>query len=373
MPSSAASFCGERSTIDSSFSAQTMWEDAHNFQQMHSRLQHLSELQKQEEQQQRKHGNSGSSQDSSRPPSLLQTARLSLSTSSVAKKSSKDKAKEVSQESSEPEKTVDIVRLVAEVPSLLNASRASEKARSSSSYMVEKSVAKPSRLEICHENQKFTPSQRLPEHTSDSSPSTTTVDFGIDDEEEATEEHKGPRTTLMLRNLPNEYSREMLLTLLDAEGYYGKYDFVYLPIDFTSKHNFGYAFVNLVTQTHAEAFKNHFQGFSRWSMASTKAADVTWSSTHQGLAEHINRYRNSPVMHDTMPDECKPVIFSNGIRAEFPPATKTMKPPRIRPSKSRSLRGVLQEDRICIFGVEESQDSESFMAKVRKNIAAADK
>merc|ERR1711988_1960162 len=39
----------------------------------------------------------------------------------------------------------------------------------------------------------------------------------------------GARTTVMLRNLPNSYSRSMLLELIHAEGFGGSYDFVYLP------------------------------------------------------------------------------------------------------------------------------------------------
>ena len=40
------------------------------------------------------------------------------------------------------------------------------------------------------------------------------------------------RTTVMLRNVPNNYTREMFLTLLDDHGFAGRYDFVYLPCDF---------------------------------------------------------------------------------------------------------------------------------------------
>lgn len=145
----------------------------------------------------------------------------------------------------------------------------------------------------------------------------------------------GPRTTVMLRNLPNQYTREMLLDLLDNQGFLAEYDFIYLPIDFGSKSGFGYAFINLINEAVAIRFRERFQGFSAWAMESTMVADVTWSSTHQGLEQHVNRYRNSPVMHETMPDECKPMILVNGVRAEFPPPTKSLRPPRIRPSKIR--------------------------------------
>lgn len=149
---------------------------------------------------------------------------------------------------------------------------------------------------------------------------------------------EGPKTTVMLRNIPNQYTRTMLLELLDAEGFTAQYDFVYLPIDFGNRCGFGYAFINLVDPDVAEQFRERFEGYSTWSMPSDMVADVTWSSTHQGYEQHVDRYRNSPVMHETMPDECKPIALLKGVRIDFPPPTKSLRPPRIRPAKNRLPR-----------------------------------
>ena len=43
---------------------------------------------------------------------------------------------------------------------------------------------------------------------------------------------KDGRTTLMLRNIPNKYTRDMLLQEIDSWNFKKKYDFFYLPIDF---------------------------------------------------------------------------------------------------------------------------------------------
>merc|ERR1712113_887226 len=48
------------------------------------------------------------------------------------------------------------------------------------------------------------------------------------------------RTTAMLRNVPNNYTRDMLLASLDSEGFAGKYDFLYLPIDYATGAGLGF-------------------------------------------------------------------------------------------------------------------------------------
>jgi len=141
---------------------------------------------------------------------------------------------------------------------------------------------------------------------------------------------RGPCTTVMLRNLPSEYSREMVLELIDSEAFAGRYDFLYLPVDFNSGVSLGYAFVDLISPADADQFVEHFTGFARWPVPSDKVCTVSWSNQHQGLDQHVERYRNSPVMHETVPEEWKPMIFSNGQVVPFPAPTKQIKAPKIR-------------------------------------------
>lgn len=143
----------------------------------------------------------------------------------------------------------------------------------------------------------------------------------------------GPLTTVMFRNVPNNYSRLLLQQLLDSEGFKGKYDFVYLPMDFKSSASLGYAFVNLINEEEAERLKGAFEGFSRWAMPSQKVCNVDWSSPFQGLDSHIERFRNSPVMHESVPDEHKPALFADGQRRPFPPPTRKLRVPRVRPGR----------------------------------------
>jgi len=136
------------------------------------------------------------------------------------------------------------------------------------------------------------------------------------------------RTTVMIRNMPNNYTRKMILDLLDVQGFAGKYDFVYLPIDFETKACLGYAFINLIDAVTAIQFWSVFDGFSCWSIPSRKVAGVSWSGPHQGLEAHIERYRNSSIMSESTPDEFKPIILQNGARLPFPLPTRKLRASR---------------------------------------------
>jgi len=147
---------------------------------------------------------------------------------------------------------------------------------------------------------------------------------------------QGTETTVMLRNIPNRYTQSMLLQLLDEYKFQPVYDFVYLPMDFRNGVNLGYAFVNLLTHEDALRLMETFQGFSKWFFDSAKVCEVSWAHPHQGLHEHVERYRNSPVMHPTMPEEYKPMVFQACERIPFPPPTKAIRAPKLRPVQDKT-------------------------------------
>lgn len=123
----------------------------------------------------------------------------------------------------------------------------------------------------------------------------------------------------MLRNVPSDYTRAILLDLLAAECPEGSYDFVYLPTVFETGYNLGFAFVNFAWPEAADAFRRAHCGVLQ--------CEATWSAL-QGLQAHLERYRSSPVMHACVPEACRPVLLRGGERAAFPPPTRRVKAPR---------------------------------------------
>lgn len=149
-------------------------------------------------------------------------------------------------------------------------------------------------------------------------------------------DHECQKTTVILKNLPESFSRDVLVALLESEGFSAAFDFVYLPLHFSYGTSFGYAFVNLVSSAEARRFWGHFEGFCRWGVPSTKVGSMGWSDYLQGLESNVNRYRDSRMMHETMPDNIKAVVFEAGKRVAFPPPTKPLQRPRERQPKKQA-------------------------------------
>lgn len=138
------------------------------------------------------------------------------------------------------------------------------------------------------------------------------------------------KTTVLLRNLPTGYTRDELLELLEDEGLDGAFDFVYVPMDFGLHACLGYAFVNFVAASDAQRCWQIFDGLTEWGRQSDKACEVMWGEPCQGFEAHVERYRNSPVMHPSVPEAWKPAIFRDGARVPFPGPTKAISAPKVR-------------------------------------------
>merc|ERR1712226_707751 len=94
--------------------------------------------------------------------------------------------------------------------------------------------------------------------------------------------------------------------------------------------SFGYVVINFVSHCDALRFGHVFHGYSGLvdETNSYKTVEVEWSGSLQGLEKHVERYRDSPLMHKRVRDELKPMLFVGGQRVAFPPPTKVLKMPR---------------------------------------------
>lgn len=146
------------------------------------------------------------------------------------------------------------------------------------------------------------------------------------------------KTSVILKNIVGGCDRQTVVSVLSEQGFLEAVNFLYVPMAFDKAKlsSFGYAFISFTSPAVASRFRDHFTGFKSWGAfgATADGCHVEWCGI-QGLAAHINRYRNSPMMHDSVPDEYKPMLLSSGIRLPFPHPTEMIKAPRYRRHKNQ--------------------------------------
>ncbi|KAF8866010.1 hypothetical protein BDZ45DRAFT_381491 [Acephala macrosclerotiorum] len=135
------------------------------------------------------------------------------------------------------------------------------------------------------------------------------------------------RTTVMLRNIPNKMTQRELMQILN-KIIFGKFDFVYLRIDFSNGCNVGYAFLNLLDPLDIILFVKAIAN-RRWEdFKSDKIAEVSYA-TIQGRDCLIQKFRNSSVMLEE--EECRPKLYYTeghpfcGQEEPFPPSDNQSK------------------------------------------------
>jgi protein phosphatase 1 regulatory subunit 42 len=70
----------------------------------------------------------------------------------------------------------------------------------------------------------------------------------------------GPVTTLMINNIPIDVRQKELLDLIDEDGFRGRYNFFFIPVNFREMTNQGIAFVNFRTNKDAIDFSRAWNG-----------------------------------------------------------------------------------------------------------------
>jgi len=117
------------------------------------------------------------------------------------------------------------------------------------------------------------------------------------------------RTTLMIRNIPNKYTQDMFLEFVN-ETHKGKYDFIYLPIDFKNKCNVGYAFINFIDPVSIIDLFTRIQG-KKWTRFNSEKICAVSYGRIQGKENLIRHFQNSTIMSEVV-DYRPKIFFSTG-------------------------------------------------------------
>eukprot|EP00931_Biecheleriopsis_adriatica_P062432 TRINITY_DN37616_c0_g1_i2.p1 TRINITY_DN37616_c0_g1~~TRINITY_DN37616_c0_g1_i2.p1 ORF type:complete len:387 (+),score=80.55 TRINITY_DN37616_c0_g1_i2:87-1247(+) len=104
-------------------------------------------------------------------------------------------------------------------------------------------------------------------------------------------------TTLMIRNVPNQYDREHFMQELDFLGFHDCYDLVYLPVDRQRQWNVGYAFVNFTSPSDAQRCIEVMDGhmFRKYEETHHQRHALVSIAHLQGLEANLAHFRDKAV------------------------------------------------------------------------------
>ena len=96
------------------------------------------------------------------------------------------------------------------------------------------------------------------------------------------------RATLMIKNIPNKFNQNLLLSIID-QNFKGTYDLFILPTDANKYKNFGYCFINFTCSYYIPYFYFMFNGKMWSSTNSKKICELTYSKV-QGKNNLLSHY-----------------------------------------------------------------------------------
>jgi len=164
----------------------------------------------------------------------------------------------------------------------------------------------------------FIPSNmpRRGSHGVQSSRNNSNPDFAIDLEKIL--DGQDSRTTIMIRNIPNKYTQEMLLERINR-FHSGKYNFFYLPMDVNNGCNIGYAFINFVDPVYIVPFFEDMNSKAWENFNSEKICQIAYGRIQgkQALSENFNKTTDmrkvKPLSFDISIDEEEVESFKKNL------------------------------------------------------------
>ena len=102
-------------------------------------------------------------------------------------------------------------------------------------------------------------------------------------------------TTYMIRNIPTRFTSISFIKLLEEYGFSKTFDFFYLPMDFRSGKNMGYAFINFKIPETGVRFVDTFNA-KRLPVSTSRKILEVYPSRRQGLLENVSLFKSSDLL-----------------------------------------------------------------------------
>jgi hypothetical protein len=123
-------------------------------------------------------------------------------------------------------------------------------------------------------------------------------------------------TTVILRNIPNNCSQSRLLSEMSNAGFGGTFDFFYLPCDFETSANKGYAFVNFKIPATTLSFRNFFHGRKLPNFKSQKVIQIEIASV-QGFKANYDHFKDKHDLLTNIKPEFQPIFVFDPLPAKI--------------------------------------------------------
>ncbi|PLW32472.1 hypothetical protein PCANC_18660 [Puccinia coronata f. sp. avenae] len=148
-----------------------------------------------------------------------------------------------------------------------------------------------------------------------------------------------PRTTCMIKNIPNKITDEMLYNFINEVCPRG-FDFLYLRMDFKARLNVGYAFINFLSVENVLKFAKSKLGVKWGVFLSEKTVQMCYASI-QGKENLIEKFRNSAIMEEE--ESFRPKIYHSsgplmGLPEPFPHANDLQRKARSQANAALLVR-----------------------------------
>jgi len=141
--------------------------------------------------------------------------------------------------------------------------------------------------------------------------------YGESIDEKSESSGKQPVTTIMIRNIPNRYTRKMLMDELDTLGFKDTYDFIYVPMDRNTHWNVGYAFVNFMEEESATRCMEKLTDY-HFSRCQKLGKIAQACPAHiQGLNNNMEYYSNTAVNNSNLQSQRPLVIRKHVVKQQL--------------------------------------------------------